>query len=67
MRFPGMLVSLFVEFVGSQMIRFVVSGSSIMGVFRKVMNLSRSIVRALWHGYPPGMLDIKRSPMVRSR
>jgi hypothetical protein len=43
-----------------------VSGRSIMGVFRKVMNLSRSIVRALWHGLPPGMSDIKRSPIVRS-
>jgi hypothetical protein len=36
MRFLGMLVGLFSEFVGRQMIRFV-WGSSIMSVLRKVV------------------------------
>jgi hypothetical protein len=36
MRFLGMLVGLFGEFVGGQMIRFVVS-SNIMSVLRKVV------------------------------
>jgi hypothetical protein len=40
MRFLGMLVSLFGELIGGQMIRFVVSGSSIMSVFRKVVKFS---------------------------
>jgi hypothetical protein len=40
MRFPGMLVGLFGEFVGGQMIRFVVSGTSIVSVFRKVVEFS---------------------------
>jgi hypothetical protein len=52
MRFLGMLLSLFGEFVGSQMIRFVVSSSSSMRVFRKVVKFSWTIVRALWHGPP---------------
>jgi xanthosine utilization system XapX-like protein len=54
MCFLGMLFGLFGEFVGSQMIRFV-GTSSIMNVFRKIVNFSRSIMRALWHGLPPGM------------
>ena len=54
MCFVGMLVGLFGEFVGSQMIRFVVT-SSIMSVLRKIVELSRSIMRALWHGLPPGV------------
>ena len=37
MRFLGMFVGLFGEFVGGQMIRFVVS-SNIMSVFRKVVD-----------------------------
>jgi hypothetical protein len=36
------------------MIRFVVTGS-IMNVRRKIVKFSRSIMRALWHGLPPGM------------
>jgi len=54
MRFVGMLVGLLGEFVGSQVIRFVVN-SSIMSVLRKIVEFSRSIMRALWHGLPPGM------------
>jgi hypothetical protein len=54
MCFLGMLVGLFGEFVGGQMIRFVVTGS-IMNVRRKIVKFSRSIMRALWHGLPPGM------------
>jgi hypothetical protein len=49
----GMLIGLFGEFVGSQMIRFVVT-SSIMSVLRKIVKFSRSIMRALWHGFPSG-------------
>jgi hypothetical protein len=52
MCFLGMLVGLFSEFVGRQMIRFVVTGS-IMSVLRKIVKFSRSIMRALWHGLPP--------------
>lgn len=51
MRLLGMLVGLFGEFVGGQMIRFVVS-SNIMSVLRKVVNFGQSIMRALWHGLP---------------
>jgi hypothetical protein len=40
MRFLGMLLSLFGEIVRSQMIRFVVSSSSSMRVFRKVVKFS---------------------------
>ena len=54
MRFLGMLVGLFGEFVGGQMIRFVMT-SSIMNVLRKIVKFSRSIMRALWHGLPPAM------------
>jgi len=54
MCFLGMLVGLFGEFVGGQMIRFVVT-SSIMSVLRKIVKFSRSIMRALWHGLPQGM------------
>jgi hypothetical protein len=46
-----MLVCLSGEFVGGQMIRFVVT-SSIMSVLRKIVKFSRSIMRALWHGLP---------------
>jgi hypothetical protein len=54
MRFLGMLVGLFGEFVAGQMISFVVS-SRIMSVLRKVVKFGRSIMRTLWHGLPPGM------------
>ena len=54
MCFLGMLVGLFSEFVGRQMIRFVVS-SYIMIVLGKVVKFGRSIMRALWHGLPPAM------------
>jgi hypothetical protein len=54
MCFLGMLVGLFGEFVGGQMIRFVVT-SSTMNVLRKIVKFGRSIMRALWHGLPPGM------------
>ena len=40
MCFLGMLVGLFGEFVGGQMIRFVVTGS-IMSVLRKIVKFSR--------------------------
>jgi len=36
MRFPGMLFGLFGEFMGGQMIRFVMS-ANIMGVLRKIV------------------------------
>jgi hypothetical protein len=51
MRFPGMFVGLFGEFVGGQMIRLVVTGS-IMTVLGNVVKFGQSIMRALWHGLP---------------
>jgi len=54
MRLLGMLLGLFGQFVGGQMIRFVMS-SNIMSVLRKVVNFGRSVMRALWHGLPPGI------------
>jgi hypothetical protein len=48
-----MVVRLFGKFVGGQMIRFVVS-RGIVNVLRKIVKFSRSIMRALWHGLPPG-------------
>jgi hypothetical protein len=53
-RFPGMFVGLFGEFVGGQMIRFVAS-SSFMGVLCKVVKFGRSILLALWHFLLPRM------------
>jgi hypothetical protein len=55
----GVLVRLFAEFVSRQMIPLAVSrGGRGVGVGREVMEFCSSIVRALWHGVPPAILDV---------
>jgi hypothetical protein len=51
-------VRLFAEFVSGEMISLTVSrGGRGVGVGRKAMEFCGSIVRALWHGVSPAILD----------
>jgi hypothetical protein len=52
------LMGLFAELVSGQMVSLSVSrGGCGVGVGRQIMELCGSIVRALWHGVPPAILD----------